>query len=60
MEIDSDKTLHHNRGATGTIKLNKKSGNFNVGDTLKFSIVEKGNYNNVIFQKSFEVNPFFM
>ena len=55
MEIELDKTLHHNRGAKGTIRLNKKNGNFNVGDTLKFSILEKGNYNNVIFQKNFKV-----
>lgn len=55
MKINSDKTIEINRGDSGTITLTNKSGNFNVGDVLKFSIVEKKNYNNVLFQKEYTV-----
>ena len=54
--IDSDKNIEINRGDTAVIKLINKSGNFYVGDKLKFSIVEKGNYKNVVFQKEFNIS----
>lgn len=50
-----DKSIEINRGDSGTIKITNKNGSFSIGDKLKFSIVEKGNYNNVIFQKEFEI-----
>ncbi len=54
-KIDSDKNIEINRGDTGTIRLINKNGNFSIGDKLKISIVEKNNYQNVIFQKEFIV-----
>lgn len=50
-----DKSLKHNRGAKGSIKLINKNGTFKIGDIFKFSIVEKGEYEKVLFQKKFEV-----
>lgn len=50
-----DKSIEINRGSTGTIKVTNKNGNFAIGDKLKLSIVEKGNYNNVLFQKEYEI-----
>lgn len=50
-----DKTIEINRGDRKTIVLKNKSGTFKVGDKLKFSIVEKKNYNNVLFQKTYTV-----
>lgn len=50
-----DKTIKINRGSIGTIKITNKNGSFSVGDKLKLSIVEKGNYNNVLFQKEYEI-----
>ena len=50
-----DKTIKINRGSIGTIKITNKNGNFAIGDKLKLSIVEKGNYNNVLFQKEYEI-----
>ena len=50
-----DKSIEINRGSTGTIKVINKNGNFAIGDKLKLSIVEKGNYNNVLFQKEYEI-----
>lgn len=54
-KIDSDKNIEINRGDTGTIKIINNNGIFSIGDKLKFSIVEKNNYENVIFQKEFAV-----
>lgn len=44
-----------NRGDRATIRLVSSKGKFKVGDKLKFSIVDKKNYNNVIFQKEYIV-----
>lgn len=51
-----DKSIEINRGEQSSLKITNKNGNFAIGDKLKFSIVEKGNYNNVLFQKTVEVN----
>lgn len=53
--IDSDKNIEINRGDAGTIKLTNNDGNFSVGDLIKFSVVEKGNYKNVVLQKEIEI-----
>lgn len=50
-----DKSIEINRGSTGTIRIKNKNGSFSIGDKLKLSIVEKGNYDNVLFQKEYEV-----
>ena len=50
-----DKSIEINRGESSSLRLINKKGNFAVGDKLKLSIVEKGNYNNVLFQKEVEV-----
>lgn len=49
------KEITINRGDRGTIKLTNTLGSFKVGDKLKFSIVDKGNYNKVVFQKTYTV-----
>ena len=54
-KIDSDKNIEVTRGDNLTIKLTNKSGKFAIGDKIKFSIVEKKNYKNVLLQKDFEV-----
>lgn len=51
-----DKSIEINRGDKGTIKVINKNGSFSIGDKLKFSIVERGNYNNILFQKEYEIN----
>lgn len=56
MKINADKSIEINRGDAGTIILKNKSGNFEVGDTIKFSIVERKNYNNLVFQKEYTVS----
>lgn len=54
--IDEEQTIHLTRGDRATIRLKAKNEElFHVGDVIKFSIVEKRNYDNVIFQKTFEV-----
>lgn len=55
MRINQDKEIEINRGDRGTLKLINKKGNFEIGDKLKFSIVDKKEYNNLIFQKEFIV-----
>ena len=55
MKINTDKSIEINRGDAGTIVLTNKSGNFNIDDILKFSVVEKKNYNNVVLQKTYRV-----
>lgn len=50
-----DKSIEINRGEQCSLRLIKKIGNFAVGDKLKLSILEKGNYKNVLFQKEVEV-----
>ena len=51
----STQTISINRGDRGTIKLINTHENFKVGDKIKFSIIEKDNYSNVIFQKTYTV-----
>ncbi|MBR6641705.1 MAG: hypothetical protein IKL08_05895 [Clostridia bacterium] len=52
---EKTKEITVNRGDRGTVILKNTIGDFKVGDKIKFSIVEKGNYNNVVFQKRFVV-----
>ena len=54
-KIDNEKNIHITRGDRGTIKLTAKSGSFSVNDKIKFSIVEKKDYKNVVFQKEYTV-----
>ena len=51
--MDTDIAI--NRGSRGTIKLINSKGKFKVGDKFRFSIVEKNDYDNVIFQKEYTV-----
>lgn len=56
------KAISINRGDRGTLRLINTHGNFNIGDKIKFSIVEKDNYKNVVYQKTFTVieeSPYF-
>ena len=56
--IDKKYTLIHNRGAKGAIKLSASktsTGTFKKDDVIKFSIVTKDNYDDVVFQKEFTV-----
>lgn len=60
-----DKTIYCTRGDRVTINVKLKDDNiFNIGDRLKFSIVERKDYNKVYFQKEFvileEKNNFYM
>lgn len=50
-----DKEIHINRGDRATIRLRRKEEQFKTGDLVKFSIVDKRNYNNVLFQKEYQV-----
>ena len=53
-KIDSDKNIHVTRGNRATIRLKAKNDEtFKVDDVIKFSIVERKDYDNVIFQKRF-------
>lgn len=56
MKINTNKSIEINRGDAGTIVLKNKSGNFEIGDTIKFSVVEKKNYNKVVLQKEYTIN----
>lgn len=56
MTFDKEtKEITINRGDRGTIILTNTLGNFKVGDKLKFSIIDKGNYKNLVFQKTYTV-----
>jgi len=56
MTFDKEtKEIKINRGARGTIKLTNTLGSFKVGDKIKFSIVEKNHYENVVFQKEYNI-----
>ena len=48
-----NKNISLNRGEKITIQLTCGNSSFEVGDKIKFSIMEKGNSDNVIFQKIF-------
>ena len=50
-----DKSIEINRGEQSSLRLINKKGNFAIGDKIKLSIVEKGNNENVLFQKEVEV-----
>ena len=53
--IDKRYTLEHTRGDKGGIRLKSSVGPFKADDVIKFSIVTKGDYTNVVFQKEFKV-----
>lgn len=56
--IDSRYTVIHNRGSKGALRLLASAvstGTFKAGDVIKFSIVEKDDYANVVLQKRFTV-----
>lgn len=53
--IDKRYTLEHTRGDKGALRLVATKRPFKVDDVLKFSIVTKGNYNDVVFQKEFKI-----
>ena len=54
--IDKEsKRIEITRGDRKGIRLKSKTLPFSVGDKIKFSIMEKKNYDNVLFQKVFEV-----
>lgn len=53
--IDSKFTIVHNRGAKGVLRLIADVAPFKANDIIKFSIVTKGDYDDVIFQKEFKV-----
>lgn len=55
MRINENKSIEINRGDAGTIRLTNKTGNFEINDKLKFSVVEKKNYKNVVLQKEYTV-----
>lgn len=44
-----------NRGDSATIRIENTSSNFNPGDCIKFSIMEKNNCNSVVFQKRYDI-----
>ena len=46
------KEIRVNRGDRATIRLKRKDTNFSIGDVIKFSVVDKQNYNNVLLQKT--------
>lgn len=54
-KIDSEKNIEINRGDRGTIKIKNKSGNFAIGDKIKFSVVNKKDYSEVVLQKTITV-----
>ena len=49
------KQMEINRGDRGTFRLTAEQGEFLPGDRIVFSIVERQNYNNVVFQKEYIV-----
>lgn len=55
MKKDAKNTITHNRGDKGAIRLINKKGTFKKDDKFTFSIVRKGNYADVVFQKVFVV-----
>jgi hypothetical protein len=61
-EIDTDKTIHLTRGDYIPLELRTKDKVtgadyvFNVGDVVRFTVCEKGDYGSVVLQKDVEVN----
>lgn len=54
--IDNSFTIAHNRGAKGNLKLLASKAPFKADDIIKFSIVNKKNYEDVVFQKEFKIS----
>jgi hypothetical protein len=52
---DAKNTITHNRGDKGAIRLVNKKGTFKKDDKFTFSIVKKGDYSDIVFQKTFTV-----
>ncbi len=50
-----NKNIYVNHGDAMTLTIVNNTDAFEAGDHLKFSICEKGNYNNTIFQHTFEI-----
>lgn len=50
-----NKTIFLNRGDKITIHLVNNNDNFRIGDYLTFYICQEGNYENVLFQKRFDI-----
>ena len=56
--IDSKYTITHNRGDKGVLRLlasNTSTGSFKANDVIKFSIVTRDDYADVVFQKKFTI-----
>ena len=54
--IDKNYTIEHTRGDKGSLILkSKETSPFKIGDILTFSIITKGNYSDVVFQKEFKI-----
>ena len=54
--IDNEKNITLNRGDRATIKLTSSGSNFKSGDKLRLSIVDRRNYDNVVFQKEYPIS----
>lgn len=52
-KIEEDKTIKISRGLRKTFKIVNKNGNFDIGDKFTLTILEKRDYNNVKFQKTY-------
>lgn len=50
------KEIRINRGDRAAIRLKLKNGEFKKGDVIKFSIVDRRNYNIVFFQNEYKVS----
>ena len=48
------KEIRINRGDRAAIRLKLKNGEFKKGDVIKFSIVDRRNYNIVFFQNEYK------
>lgn len=57
MTIDKEtKTIAMNRGDRATIKLTAKNNKkFKVNDIIRLTIMQKGDYNKVLFQKVYKI-----
>ena len=55
-KIDSDKTIHLNRGDEANIKFSIEDYQFQIGDKIVFSITEKKEPANVKLQKEILIN----
>lgn len=55
-KIDSNYNMHLNRGDQCIIRLTNTDSTFQIGDTLAFSVMKKGNAGDIIFQKFFTID----